>query len=67
MMYRNSLGKSVPDIDAEPGSFFYEGGQVIKLQGKVEIKVEPLKGETEAQAREAAELTSAPLKIYFFA
>jgi len=67
VMYRDSKGKLVSEIDAEPGALFYEGAQVIKLNGKIEIKVRIEEGESEAHVREVIEKTSAPIRLYFYA
>lgn len=71
--YRNAQGKLVPEYDAEKGALFHDGIQVIKLTGKVEIRVEPFdvepfntKDKQFVDAREVVEFTSYPLKIYYY-
>lgn len=38
--YRNAKGHMVSEVEAEPGAFIYEGVQVVKLTGQVQVKID---------------------------
>jgi hypothetical protein len=65
--YRDVNGRLVPYFDTEPGAFTWKDIQVIRLTGKVDIRVKVEEGESEKEIREAINATSEPPIISFYA
>jgi hypothetical protein len=65
--YRDVRGKLVPYVDTERDAYFWNDVQVIRLTGKVEIRVEVEEGENEEEIRHAINETSGPPVISFYA
>jgi hypothetical protein len=61
--YRDVKGKLVPENFAERGSLICDGVQVLRLLGKVEIKVTPCEGVTEEELRKLIEDSYVPFDV----
>lgn len=63
VQYRNAEGRLVSRFDAEPGALIWQDSQVIKLKGKVEIKIDPPIGMTEDEVRRECEKHFVPIQV----
>lgn len=62
--YRGADGRLVPEIVAEPGAFIHEGLQVIRLRGRVEIRITAREGESVEDVRRIVNDSSTPFYPY---
>ena len=62
-LFQNAGGDFVCADSAPPRCYVSDGAMMLKLEGKVEIKIEPPEGMTEAQVRERLEATYTPAEI----
>ena len=63
ILFQDADGDFIHEKLAPPRCYVSEGAMVLKLEGRVEIKIEPPEGMTEAEVRAALESTYKPEEI----